>query len=134
MSSTVPRRRRLQESHLLAGRCRNYYEYDPGNARELLAEAAADGVTLDDVNLDIPTYYTSQLAKDILTVMQANMADIGVNVNPTFLACRRGARRLQTAHWNIPGAAEIRAPFLDSPAGGADTLNFSSVSTNATSL
>ena len=48
-------------------------------------EAAADGVTLDGINLDIPTYYTSQLAKDILTVMQANMADIGVNVNPLFL-------------------------------------------------
>ena len=42
-------------------------------------------MTLDGVNLDIPTYYTSQLAKDILTVMQANMADVGVNVNPTFL-------------------------------------------------
>ena len=63
----------------------NYYEYNPEKARELLAEAAADGVTLDGVNLDIPTYYTSQLAKDILTVMQANMADVGVNVNPTFL-------------------------------------------------
>jgi peptide/nickel transport system substrate-binding protein len=63
----------------------NYYEYNPEKARELLAEAAADGVTLDGVNLDIPTYYTSQLAKDILTVMQANMADVGVNVNPKFL-------------------------------------------------
>ena len=63
----------------------NYYEYDPDKARELLAEAAADGITLEGINLDIPTYYTSQLAKDILTVMQANMADIGVNINPTFL-------------------------------------------------
>ena len=63
----------------------SYYEYDPDKARELLAEAAADGITLEGINLDIPTYYTSQLAKDILTVMQANMADIGVNINPTFL-------------------------------------------------
>ena len=63
----------------------NYYEYNPEKARQLLDEAAADGVTLDGINLDIPTYYTSQLAKDILTVMQANMADIGVNVNPLFL-------------------------------------------------
>lgn len=65
----------------------NYYEYNPDKARELLAEAAADGVTLDGINLDIPTYYTSQLAKDILTVMQANMADIGVNLNPTRNGC-----------------------------------------------
>ena len=63
----------------------NFYEYDPDKARELLAEAAADGVTLEGLNIEIPTYYTSQLAKDILTVMQANMADVGVTVTPVFL-------------------------------------------------
>lgn len=63
----------------------NYYEYDPQMARDLLAEAAAEGVTVEGVTFEIPTYYTSQLAKDILTVMQANMADVGVDVLPTFL-------------------------------------------------
>lgn len=63
----------------------NYYDYDPDQARELLAAAAADGVALEGVEFEIPTYYTSQLAKDILTVMQANLADIGVTVTPTFL-------------------------------------------------
>ena len=63
----------------------NYYEYNPDKARELLAEAAADGVSLDGLSFEIPTYYTSQLAKDILTVIQANLADIGVEVVPTFL-------------------------------------------------
>lgn len=62
----------------------NYYEYDPAKAQELLAAAAADGVTLAG-EYPIPTYYTSQLAKDILTVFQANLADIGVNAVPTFL-------------------------------------------------
>ncbi|MBV7336650.1 ABC transporter substrate-binding protein [Chloroflexi bacterium TSY] len=81
----------------------NYYEYNPDKARELLAEAAADGVTLDGINLDIPTYYTSQLAKDILTVMQANLADVGVNVNPTFLDVPtwRTVVDDNTAEWNI---------------------------------
>ena len=54
-------------------------------ARDLLAQAAADGVAVKGVTFEIPTYYTSQLAKDVLTVMQANLADVGVNVQPTFL-------------------------------------------------
>lgn len=63
----------------------NYYPYNPDKARELLAEAAADGIDVSNVEFAIPTYYTSQLAKDILTVQQANLADIGMNVVPTFL-------------------------------------------------
>ncbi len=63
----------------------NLYEYDPDQARELLAEAAADGVDVSSVAFEIPTYYTSQLAKDILTVVQANLADVGMNVVPTYL-------------------------------------------------
>ncbi len=63
----------------------NYYEYDPAKARALLAEAAADGIDVTNVNFEIPTYYTSQLAKDILTVMQANLAEIGINATPLFL-------------------------------------------------
>jgi peptide/nickel transport system substrate-binding protein len=81
----------------------NYYEYNPQMARDLLAEAAADGVTLDGINLDIPTYYTGQLAKDILTVMQANLADVGVNVNPTFLDVPTWRTVVQdnSTEWNI---------------------------------
>lgn len=62
-----------------------YYEYDPARARQLLAEAAADGIDVTSVNYEIPTYYTSQLAKDILIVMQANLAEIGVNAVPLFI-------------------------------------------------
>ncbi len=63
----------------------DYYEYDPQMARDLLAEATADGVSIEGVTFEVPTYYTSQLAKDILTVMQANMADVGFDLLPTFL-------------------------------------------------
>jgi peptide/nickel transport system substrate-binding protein len=63
----------------------DYYEYNPEKARQLLAEAAADGISLEGKEFEIPTYYTSQLAKDILTVMQANLADIGVNAIPLFI-------------------------------------------------
>ena len=63
----------------------NYYEYNPALARELLAEAAADGVDITGISFEIPTYYTSQLAKDILLVMQANLADIGVDATPLFI-------------------------------------------------
>lgn len=62
----------------------NPYAYDPAQARELLAAATADGVDVS-ATFEIPTYYTSQLAKDVLTVIQANLADIGMNVQPTFL-------------------------------------------------
>jgi peptide/nickel transport system substrate-binding protein len=63
----------------------NYYEYDPEMAQALIEGAAAEGVTVEGVTFEIPTYYTSQLAKDILTVMQANMDAVGVDVLPTFL-------------------------------------------------
>lgn len=62
----------------------NYYAYDPDRARQLLADAAADGIDLSAA-FEIPTYYTSQLAKDILTVFQANLADIGVDATPAFV-------------------------------------------------
>lgn len=63
----------------------NYYEYNPELARQLLAEAAADGIDLSGFEFEIPTYYTSQLAKDILTVFQANLADIGIDATPAFV-------------------------------------------------
>ena len=63
----------------------NPYKYDPEKARQLLAEAVKDGISLEGVEFEIPTYYSSQLAKDILTVMQANLAEIGINAVPTFM-------------------------------------------------
>ncbi len=96
----------------------NFYEYDPDKARALLAEAAADGLTLDGVSLDIPTYYTSQLAKDILTVMQANMAEVGVNINPTFLDVPtwRTVVLDNASEWNIAYLGSGGAPASLNPA------------------
>lgn len=95
----------------------NYYEYDPQMARDLLAEAAADGNSLEGMNLDIPTYYTSQLAKDILTVMQANLIDIGVNANPTFLDVPTWRTVVQdgSAEWNIAYRGSGGAPASFDP-------------------
>ena len=95
----------------------NEYAYNPQLARELLAEAAADGVMLDGINLDIPTYYTSQLAKDILTVMQANLADISVTVNPTFLDVPtwRTVVDDNAAEWNIAYRGAGGGPASHSP-------------------
>ncbi|MEZ4607632.1 MAG: ABC transporter substrate-binding protein [Deinococcales bacterium] len=63
----------------------NDYAYDPVRARALLAEAAADGIDVTKGSYEIPTYYTGQLPKDILTVMQANLADIGIDATPLFI-------------------------------------------------
>ena len=63
----------------------DYYSYDPAKAKQLLGEAKADGIDVTAGSYEIPTYYTSQLAKDILTVMQANLADVGVNAAPLFI-------------------------------------------------
>ncbi|MEM7134286.1 MAG: ABC transporter substrate-binding protein [Chloroflexota bacterium] len=95
----------------------NYYEYDPEKARSLLSEAAADGVSLDGMNLDIPTYYTSQLAKDILTVIQANLIDVGVDANPTFLDVPtwRTVVDDNTAEWNIAYRGAGGGPVSYSP-------------------
>lgn len=48
----------------------------------MLAAAAADGIDLSGTAFEIPTCYTSQLAKDIPIVFQANLADIGANATP----------------------------------------------------
>ncbi|MCL4863013.1 MAG: ABC transporter substrate-binding protein [Caldilineaceae bacterium] len=55
------------------------YDYNPERARELLAEIGLDPASLGTVILD--TYYNDQLSADVMTVMQANLADIGLTVD-----------------------------------------------------
>lgn len=55
------------------------YDYNPEKARELLAELGVDPASLGTIILD--TYYNDQLSADVMTVMQANLADIGINVD-----------------------------------------------------
>jgi peptide/nickel transport system substrate-binding protein len=54
------------------------YDYNPERARELLAELEVDPSSLGTIILD--TYYNDQLSADVMTVMQANLADVGINV------------------------------------------------------
>ena len=54
------------------------YDYNPEKAKELLAELNYDPAAMGTVTLD--TYYNDQLSADVMTVMQANLADVGINI------------------------------------------------------
>ncbi len=55
------------------------YDYDPEKAKALLAEVGIDPATLPEFRLD--TYYNDQLSADVMTVIQANLADIGIKIS-----------------------------------------------------
>lgn len=67
----------------------NPYPYDPDRARELLAEAGWDSESVGE--LQLLTYYSDPLSLDILAAIQAQLADVGVNIDlrtvdvPTFV-------------------------------------------------
>jgi peptide/nickel transport system substrate-binding protein len=54
------------------------YDYNPERSRELLAELGVDPASLGTIVFD--TYYNDQLSADVMTVFQANLADIGITV------------------------------------------------------
>ena len=54
------------------------YAYDPEQAKALLDEAGIDPSTLPPLVMD--TYYNDQLSLDVMTVMQQNLADIGITL------------------------------------------------------
>ncbi|MEZ4620855.1 MAG: ABC transporter substrate-binding protein [Caldilineaceae bacterium] len=55
------------------------YEYNPEKAKALLAELGVDTAALGTIPLD--TYYNDQLSQDVMTVMQQNLADVGIQVD-----------------------------------------------------
>lgn len=63
----------------------NPYEYDPDKAKELLAEAEADGAWDPNNELKIIWYYAGALHQDIMAAIQQNLADIGVKTQLQFL-------------------------------------------------
>ena len=50
------------------------YDYNPEKAKALLAELGVDTASLPEFVLD--TYYNDQLSADVMTVIQANLADV----------------------------------------------------------
>lgn len=67
----------------------NQYEYDPDQARQLLADAGyADGIQGE---FEVLTYYTDQTSADILVAVQQYLSDVGINMTirnidvPTFI-------------------------------------------------
>ena len=55
----------------------NKYPYDPDKARALLAEAGWDSSR----TLEMVYYYDDQITADLMAVLQAQLADVGINVN-----------------------------------------------------
>lgn len=66
----------------------NPYSYNPERARELLAEAGWDGSR----TLDMVYYYPDQLTADFMAVVQAQLADVGINMTYRLLEGDVGAQ------------------------------------------
>jgi peptide/nickel transport system substrate-binding protein len=56
------------------------YPYDPERARALLAEIGFDGSAVGEI--EFSTYYNDPLSLDVMTAIQANLADVGITVTP----------------------------------------------------
>jgi len=57
------------------------YSYDPERARELLAEAGWDSSR----TLEVVYYYDDQITADLMAVLQAQLADVGINITYRLL-------------------------------------------------
>lgn len=66
----------------------NTYSYDPERARELLAEAGWDGSR----TLDMVYYYPDELTANFMAVVQAQLADVGIDMNYRLLEGDVGAQ------------------------------------------
>ncbi len=63
----------------------NSYEYNPDKAKELLAEAEADGTWDPNNELKIVWYYSDALHQDIMAAIQQNLAQVGITVQLQFM-------------------------------------------------
>jgi peptide/nickel transport system substrate-binding protein len=54
------------------------YDYNPEKAKQLLKDAGIDPASLGEIVMD--TYYNDQLSADVMTVIQQNLADIGLTI------------------------------------------------------
>lgn len=99
------------------------YAYDPEKAKQLLADAGYD----TSATYELPTYYTGQLANDVVQAFQAYLSEIGVNVTPRFMepaawrAIVEGDLNYDIAYRGM-GAAPAQFPEQFYVPGGYPTL------------
>lgn len=99
------------------------YAYDPEKAKQLLADAGYD----TSATYELPTYYTGQLANDVVQAFQAYLSEIGVSVTPRFMepaawrAIVEGDLNYDIAYRGM-GAAPAQFPEQFYVPGGYPTL------------
>ncbi len=79
------------------------YDYDPDRARELLAEAGWDQGRV----LDVVYYYPDQQTADFMAVIQAYLADVGMQMNYRLLEGDVGAQIALPPEDPVNGPANI---------------------------
>ncbi|MEM7445925.1 MAG: ABC transporter substrate-binding protein [Pseudomonadota bacterium] len=79
------------------------YDYDPDRARELLAEAGWDEGRV----LDVVYYYPDQQTADFMAVIQAYLADVGIQMNYRLLEGDVGAQIALPPEDPVDGPANI---------------------------
>ena len=80
------------------------YAYDPDKARRLLKEANWDS----SIELDMVFYYGDQLTIDLMTAIQAYLADVGVKMSFRKLEGDVGAQLWTAPKDGFNGPAEVK--------------------------
>jgi len=106
----------------------NPYAYNPAKARQLLAEAGWSSIKGEP--LELLTYYGDQLSKDVVATLQAQLADVGVQVVPRFLDGPGFSRVVDSGRFTLVFAGggngpepDTLAPLLDSAYAPPKGLN-----------
>ena len=80
------------------------YDYNPDKARRLLKEAKWDS----SIELDMVFYYGDQLTVDLMTAIQAYLADVGIKMNFRKLEGDVGAQLWTTPKDPVNGPAAVK--------------------------
>jgi len=98
----------VADSHLPNGPWKapglNLYKYDPDKARKLLKEANWDS----NRELDLVYYYGDQLTVDLMTAVQAYLADVGIKMSFRKLEGDTGAQLWTAPKDPINGPAAVK--------------------------